>query len=149
MAFLQKDPAGDFFINISQSVGRGKGFANTPNDVLTVQALLELIYNNSTRHKARRPQKGRPVIASLVLLQDTPFLIADFQRNDLGRAKPQGFCNRAPLSGSSQFRFNTLVNLWNVASLIALGLGSEDLLTRLKRQHPSLRNLPILFGDQG
>jgi hypothetical protein len=119
---------------------------------LVVQALLEIIYNNSTTHKKRRKQvfggKDRPVVKSILLLPDTPKLLTDFQRNDLKRVKQLGFCNRAPLTKSDQFKFNTLVNLWGLADVISVGLSKEDILSRLRREHPSLQNLPILFGDQ-
>lgn len=141
MAFVQAHPGGDFFINIGQSVGRGK--ANTPNDVLVVQALLEIVYN-SPKFKKRLPG-GRPAVASSTLQKDTPALIADFQRLVLKRAKPQGFCDPAPDTNSSQLDFNTLFRLWGTAELIDAALNGgrdRDVLARLQREHPSLRNLP-------
>lgn len=139
MAFLQLDPGGDLFINIGNSVGKGK--ANTDNDVLVVQALLAIIYNNSPPFKKRRPG-NRPAVVSFKLEKDTPALIADFQRVRLKRPKPQGFCDQAPSSKGKQINFNTLFNLWGTASLIQAATSPEDLLPRLQREHPSLRNLP-------
>jgi hypothetical protein len=142
VAFLQLDQAGDLFMNISQPVGRGK--PNGRNDVLVVQALLEIVYNNSPSHKKRRPG-GRKVVVSNKLLQVTPTLIADFQRHDLKRPSPQGFCNPAPDTNSRELDFNTLFRLWNFASLVDAainGARDKDLVARLQREHPSLRGLP-------
>ena len=55
MAFRQPHPWGGFFINIDGSVGQGSLFDNKPDDVLLVQALLELLYNNDSSHKKRWP----------------------------------------------------------------------------------------------
>lgn len=146
MAFLQQfeiggtDPTLDF-INIGNSVGRGRGFANTPNDVLVVQALLAIVFTHNPRLKKRRPGNRAPVVSSK-LEKDTPTLIAIFQSVMLKRPRPQGFCNQAPSSGSKEFKFNTLVQLWSNATGIQAVLSSEELLARLQREHPSLQNLP-------
>lgn len=138
MAFLQADPSGDLFLNITQSVGRRK--SNTPEDVLVVQALLAIIYNRSPPFQKRRPG-NRPVVVSSELGSDTTTLIADFQRTILKRPKPQGFCDRAPVSSSTQLNFNTLFRLWGTADQIHSVTSSEDLLVVLQRENPSLRNL--------
>ena len=139
MAFLQRDPGGDDFINIGNSVGTGK--ANTPNDVLVVQALLAIVFNNITRFKRLRPG-NRPVVVSSKLEKDTPKLIALFQREELKRPNPQGFCDQAPATTSSQLKFSTIFNLFGSASAIQNGLNGEDLVTKLQRDHSSLSNLP-------
>jgi len=139
MAFLQRDPGGDDFINIGNSVGTGK--ANTPNDVLVVQALLAIVFNNITRFKRLRPG-NRPVVVSSKLEKDTPKLIAIFQREQLKRPHPQGFCDQAPATTSRQLDFNTLFNLFGTASLVQAALSLEDLIPRLGREHPTLQNLP-------
>jgi hypothetical protein len=142
VAFLQKGPDGDDFINIDQSVGRGK--INSPNDVLVVQALLAIVFNFFTKLKVLRPG-SRVVKVSNRLQPDTPKLIAIYQKEKLKRPIPQGFCNQAPSSSSPQIKFNTLVNLWNDASFAQAFSGGaasgEGLLARLQREHPTLRNL--------
>ncbi len=139
MAFLQKDPFGDDFINISNPVGRGK--INSPNDVLVVQALLAIVFNGDTRLKKLRPG-NRAVKVSSRLEPDTPQLISIFQKVELKRPNPQGFCNQAPSSSSPQIEFNTLFKLWNRASILQVVSSPENLLPRLQREHPTLRNLP-------
>jgi len=139
MAFLQRDPGGDDFINIGNSVGTGK--ANTPNDVLVVQALLAIVFNNITRFKRLRPG-NRPVVVSSKLEKDTPKLIALFQREELKRPNPQGFCDQAPATTSSQLKFSTQFNLFGRASLFQAAISPEELIPRLEREHPTLQNLP-------
>lgn len=147
MAFLQLDDFGDLFINIDGSVGGqsdGKKKPNLPNDVLVVQAILEIVYNNGTKFKKRRPGNQTIPAPTSTLQQVTPVLIADFQRNELKRTGPQGFCNQAPGARSGQLQFNTLFRLYRVAESIdsGSGLGDKNLLARLQREHPSLRGLP-------
>src|SRR5262245_6471970 len=94
MATVLKDFEGNDFINIDQSVGRGKAHANPPNDVLVVQAMLAIVYNEDPSFRSKRPTK-RPAVVSSKLERDTPTLIAHFQRIVLKRPKPQGFINHA------------------------------------------------------
>ena len=140
MAFLQMHPVDGDFINIGNSVGAGK--ANAPNDVLVVQALLGIIFNDGgPRFKKLRPG-NRPVVVSSKLEKDTPKLIAIFQREQLKRPHPQGFCDQAPATTSRQLDFNTLFNLFGTASLVQAALSLEELIPRLEREHPTLQNLP-------
>lgn len=127
---------GDFFINVSHSVGRDK--PNDWDDVLVVQALLAIIYNESPRFKKERPTKG-PVVVSSSLEPDTPTLIAHFQRTQLKRVKPQGFINKA--RNEKNMRQSTIFVLNGLAGLIAAGLGKfggADLIDGLRALHPSL-----------
>ena len=143
MAFLQlrfvNDPDAEDFINIGNSVGLGK--TNAPDDVLVVQALLAINFDNNPRLKKRRPG-NRPVVVSKKLERDTPALIATFQSVMLNRPQPQGFCSQAPATASNQIDFNTLFRLWGNATLIQAALAAEEVLTKLQREHPSLQNLP-------
>jgi hypothetical protein len=139
MAFLQRGPGDEDFINIGNSVGTGK--ANSPNDVLVVQAVLAIVFNNDIKLKKLRPGNRPPVVSSK-LEKDTPKLIAVFQRVQLKRPNPQGFCDQAPASASSQLKFSTIFNLFTNASLIQAGLTGEDVTTKLQRDHSSLSNLP-------
>jgi len=143
MAFLQlrfvNDPDAEDFINIGNSVGRGK--TNAPDDVLVIQALLAINFNNNPRLTKRRPG-NRAVVVSNKLEKDTPTLIATFQSVMLKRPQPQGFCDQAPATASKQIDFNTLFTLWGNATLIQAALAGEDVLPKLQREHPSLQNLP-------
>lgn len=143
MAFMQLDAGGDEFINIHQPVGRGNS-ANAPQDVLVVQALLGIVYNEHPQFRRRRPTKG-PAVVSSKLERDTPTLIAHFQQVVLKRLKPQGFVNKAPSTAKAQ-RTSTLIRLFIMAdvTLAILNSGDPTAVARLKREHPSLRGLVLL-----
>jgi hypothetical protein len=139
MASLKLDEFGDLFVNVSQSVGTKK--ANTAEDVLVVQALLAIVYNENPRFKAQRPTKG-PAVVSSRLEPGTPTLIAHFQRTVLKRPKPQGFINHARASGR-QLQFSTIFKLNSEAQAtqVFVNRSGESVVDRLKREHPSLASL--------
>jgi len=140
MAFLQRHPVEGDFINIGNSVGTGK--ANTPTDVLLVQALLAVVFNDGgPRFRKLRPG-NRPVVVSSKLEKDTPKFIAIFQREQLKRPNPQGFCDQAPATTSTQLKHNTVFNLFGTAALVQAARSAEELIPRLEREHPELQNLP-------
>jgi hypothetical protein len=131
---------GELFVNVSQSVGTKK--ANTPEDVLVVQALLAIVYNENPRFKAQRPTKG-PAVVSSRLEPGTPTLIAHFQRTQLKRPKPQGFINKALASGR-QLEFSTIFQLNSVAEFTDAFVNpgrDKSVIARLKREHPALASL--------
>lgn len=143
MAFMQQDSLGEEFINIHQPVGRGKS-ANSPQDVLVVQALLAIVYNEHPFFRRRRPTKG-PAVVSSKLERDTPTLIAHFQRVHLKRSAPQGFVNKAPSTAKAE-QTSTLIHLFSICDTVqsSVLLSEERVPDRLKREHPSLRGLVLL-----
>ena len=119
MAFIDRDEGGDRFVNINNRVGT----TGNTDDVLVVQALLELLYTQAGFYKKNNPVKGK-ITVSGTPARDTITLIKHFQMMILKRKNPQGYVNR---SWGKNPAFSTICRLNGEAQgfLRANGAGSD------------------------
>lgn len=132
MAFLDTDDYGDDFINVDGRTGATGGW----DDVLAVQALLQLIFAHATDLKRTSPVKGG-LTPTGKGSKETSQLIAHFQKVRLKRAKPQGFVDQAVGDRKSSF---TIAALNGVATIVLLGIKSphRDAVSYVRETFPLL-----------
>src|ERR1041385_117504 len=104
MAFVDKF-MGDPFLNVTQRVDKNGLF----DDILLVQIMLKFLFTESPPLSRINPAKG-PITVNGIFAQDTPLLIAAFQKQIQKRQKPQGFLNKAIGVDAQKSRF-TIVQM--------------------------------------
>lgn len=123
MAFIDYDEEGESFVNITNRVGT----TGNRDDVLVVQALLEVIYKG----KIYSPVKHITVTG--IPANDTIILIKYFQKTHLNRKNPQGYVNRS--SGQN----TTYSTIWQLNRKAEMALGGGQIASNyLRAKFPSL-----------
>jgi hypothetical protein len=130
MAFIDVDEVGDYFANISNRVGT----TGNKDDVLLVQALLEVIYKGKVWNPVRH------ITVTGIPASDTIILIKYFQKTVLNRKNPQGYVNR---SSGQNTDYSTI---WKLNRNAELSLGVPSILAYLRAKSPILKaSLPPML----
>jgi hypothetical protein len=137
MARRDFDDFGEPFANISNRVAAG----GAPDDVMVVQGLLQLHWQFSAA--AQRLVPTKPPVDGAAHKSNT-ILISQFQKDIMGRAKPEGFVNPATRFDEKSLSFSTIS---------ALNDRANSILTVLQTHENSVEfliaNFPKLAGPLG
>jgi len=93
MAFVDSSiGSGVNFVNLTTQVGPKR--ANRKDDVIAVQAMLQLVFSVQTNPKLRTTANFNQIFPG-VFDKNTALMIHDYQTKFLKRPKPEGFIKRA------------------------------------------------------
>lgn len=139
MAIVDRDETGDPFVNVTHQVGASGDW----DDLLVVQALLDLVYTYNDKLRKSSPIKGRVTVTGKPA-PDTVPLIRHFQQTVVKQNPPKGYINHA---NAPRKKYSTIWHLGLRAEQILIAGGQfSNPIQYLKAAYPLLA--PILSASK-